>query len=151
MSLLDFGPNDHQNMLLKPDHVSRPLWICKEPPGPIPLYRIFLETFSPVYKQAYDFLISIAEPICRPNLIHEYQLTPYSLHAAVSTGLETATIINVLDRLAKNHLPKDLCEFIRSNTAAYGKVKLVLQRNRYFVESAFPDVVERLLKDDLIR
>ena len=25
--------------------------------------RIFLETFSPVYRQAYDFLIAIAEPV----------------------------------------------------------------------------------------
>ena len=35
---------------------SRPLWVC--PDG-----RIFLETFSPVYRQAYDFLIAIAEPV----------------------------------------------------------------------------------------
>jgi hypothetical protein len=26
---------------------------------------IFLETFSPIYRQAYDFLIAIAEPVCR--------------------------------------------------------------------------------------
>jgi DNA excision repair protein ERCC-3 len=42
----------------------RPLWVC--PDG-----RIFLETFSPVYRQAYDFLIAIAEPVSRPESIHE--------------------------------------------------------------------------------
>ena len=63
--------------------------------------RIFLESFSRIYKQAYDFLIAIAEPVCRPKLVHEYMLTPHSLYAAVSVGLETQTIISVLDRLSK--------------------------------------------------
>lgn len=73
---------------------DRPLWVC--PDG-----RIFLETYSPIYKQAYDFLIAIAEPVCRPECVHEYALTPHSLYAAVSVGLETSTIIAVLNRLSK--------------------------------------------------
>lgn len=72
----------------------RPLWVC--PDG-----RIFLETYSPVYKQAYDFLIAVAEPVCRPESVHEYVMTPHSLYAAVSVGLETDTIVSVLNRLSK--------------------------------------------------
>ncbi|RRT68461.1 hypothetical protein B296_00017045 [Ensete ventricosum] len=49
---------DFTQLELKPDHVNRPLWACADG-------RIFLETFSPLYKQAYDFLIAIAEPVCR--------------------------------------------------------------------------------------
>ena len=65
--------------MLKPDHANRcaccrssaalfgrqeadklgarcsPLWLC--PDG-----RIFLESFSPIYKAACDFLIAVAEP-----------------------------------------------------------------------------------------
>jgi hypothetical protein len=78
--------------------LCRPLWVC--PDG-----RIFLETFSPVYRQAYDFLIAIAEPVCRPECVHEYVLTPHSLYAAVSIGLTTQTIISVLNRLSKVGLP----------------------------------------------
>jgi DNA excision repair protein ERCC-3 len=37
----------------------------------------------------------------RPAHIHEYRLTPYSLYAAVSVGLETNDIIDVLNRLSK--------------------------------------------------
>jgi hypothetical protein len=55
---------DFSGMELKPDHRNRPLWVC--PDG-----RIFLETFSPVYRQACDFLIAVAEPVSRPELIHE--------------------------------------------------------------------------------
>jgi DNA excision repair protein ERCC-3 len=46
-----------------------------------------LEAFSPLYRDATDFLIAIAEPVSRPTYIHEYILTPYSLYAAVSVGL----------------------------------------------------------------
>lgn len=60
-----------------------------------------METYSPVYKQAYDFLIAVAEPVCRPEAVHEYVMTPHSLYAAVSVGLETDTIVSVLNRLSK--------------------------------------------------
>ncbi len=78
--------------------------------------------------------------LCRPESMHEYNLTPHSLYAAVSVGLETETIITVLDRLSKTKLPKEIVDFIRDSTLNYGKVKLVLQKNRYFVESPYPEV-----------
>ncbi|KAL4433953.1 hypothetical protein ABPG75_000394 [Micractinium tetrahymenae] len=135
---------DFSGMHLKPDHYNRPLWVC-------PDARIFLETFSPVYKQAYDFLIAIAEPVSRPEWIHEYQLTPHSLYAAVSIGLETDTIVAVLSRLSKNVLPPEIKRFVRGCTQNYGKVKLVLQQNKFFVESPHPEILRQLLKDPTIK
>ncbi|VVA31642.1 PREDICTED: DNA [Prunus dulcis] len=134
---------DFTKLELKPDHINRPLWACADG-------RIFLETFSPLYKQAYDFLIAIAEPVCRPESMHEYNLTPHSLYAAVSVGLETETIISVLNKLSKTKLPKEMIDFIHGSTANYGKVKLVLKKNRYLVESPFPEVLKTLLKDEVI-
>ncbi|XP_027340321.1 general transcription and DNA repair factor IIH helicase subunit XPB1 isoform X2 [Abrus precatorius] len=134
---------DFSKLELKQDHSNRPLWACGNG-------RIFLETFSPLYKQAYDFLIAIAEPVCRPESMHEYNLTPHSLYAAVSVGLETETIIAVLNKLSKTKLPKEMIKFIHDSTANYGKVKLVLKKNRYFVESPFPEVLKTLLRDEAI-
>lgn len=71
--------------------------------------------------------------------MHEYNLTPHSLYAAVSVGLATETIIAVLSKLSKTKLPKEMVDFIHASTANYGKVKLVLKKNRYFVESPFPE------------
>ncbi|KAL6183440.1 hypothetical protein ACLB2K_044851 [Fragaria x ananassa] len=84
------------------------------------------------------------------ELIHEYNLTPESLFAAASTGLETETIISVLNKLSKNNLAKQLIDFIQSSTANCGKAKLVLKNNRYFVESTFPEVMNTLLNDKLV-
>lgn len=141
----EFGAKDYRSqMALRPDHASRPLWVA-------PNGHVFLETFSPVYRHAHDFLIAISEPVCRPEFIHEYKLTSYSLYAAVSVGLQTDDIIEYLTRLSKTAIPKGIVEYIRMCTLSYGKIKLVLKRNRYFVESNHPDCLQKLLKDPVIQ
>ncbi|KAI0980691.1 hypothetical protein GJ496_001482 [Pomphorhynchus laevis] len=131
-------------MILKSDHEQRPLWVT--PDG-----RIFLEAFSPVYKHAHDFLIAIAEPLSRPESIHEYRLTSYSLYAAVSVGLQTKDIIEYLGCLSKVTVPDEVNEFIRLCTMSYGKVKLVLRHNQFFVESCHSDILYKLLSDPVIK
>ncbi|CAI9099936.1 OLC1v1036834C1 [Oldenlandia corymbosa var. corymbosa] len=135
---------DPTELDLKPDHKNRALWV-------VPDGRIFLETISPFYKEAKDFLIEVAELVCRQDSMHEYNLTPDSLYAAVSTGLDTETIISVLSKLSKTKIPKQIIDFIHESTANYGKVKLVLKKNRYFVESRFPEVLQKLLDNETIR
>lgn len=55
----EYGAKDYRSQMeLKPDNASRPLWVA-------PNGHIFLESFSPVYKHAHDFLIAISEPVCR--------------------------------------------------------------------------------------
>lgn len=51
--------------------------------------------------------------MCRPENIHEYRLTAYSLYAAVSVGLETKDIIEYLKRLSKTTIPPGIEEFIK--------------------------------------
>lgn len=75
--------------------------------------HIFLEAFSPVYKYAQDFLVAIAEPVCRPSHVHEYKLTAYSLYAAVSVGLQTSDIIEYLQKLSKTSVPDGIVQFIK--------------------------------------
>ncbi|OMJ15846.1 putative DNA repair helicase ercc3 [Smittium culicis] len=139
-----FGKCDYTYLKLKKDHSSRPLWIC---PGTA---NIILEAFSPIAEQAIDFLIAISEPVSRPINVHEYKLTPYSLYAAVSVGLETKDILDVLNRLSKVPVPDDVVKAIKQCTVSYGKVKQVLKHNRYFVESSHADILQRLLRDPII-
>lgn len=141
----EYGAKDYRSQMeLKIDHASRPLWVA-------PNGHIFLESFSPVYKHAHDFLIAISEPVCRPEHIHEYKLTAYSLYAAVSVGLQTNDIIEYLKRLSKTSIPNGIVEFIQLCTLSYGKVKLVLKHNRYFVESPHPEILQKILKDPVIQ
>lgn len=48
-------------------------------------------------------------------------------------------------------VPESIIDFIRERTLSYGKVKLVLKHNKYFVESSHPDTLQHLLKDRVIR
>lgn len=89
------GFQDFSQVKLKEDSENYPIWIGNDS-------RIFLEAFSPLYREATDFLIAIAEPLSRPTYIHEYVLTSYSLYAAVSVGLTKNDIFKVLRRLMKN-------------------------------------------------
>jgi DNA excision repair protein ERCC-3 len=139
-----FGNNDFSYLSLKPDHDNRPLWIDPQKG------RIILESFSPLAAHAQDFLTTIAEPLSRPSFLHEYSLTPHSLYAAVSVGLDPKDIINVLDRLSKMPIPDNIREFITNCTQSYGKVKLVLKNTKHYVESSDPEMLQRLLKDEVI-
>lgn len=94
-----------------------------------------------------DFLITIAAPVSRPTLLHEYRLTTHSLYAAISMGLNTKDIVNVLDRFLKNQMPPNVVEYIMRRGKSYGKVKMVLRDNEYFVETADLEVLQFLLKD----
>lgn len=48
-------------------------------------------------------------------------------------------------------VPESIVTFIRERTLSYGKVKLVLKHNKYYVESSHPETLQVLLKDTLIR
>ena len=82
--------------------------------------------------------------------MHEYNLTPHSLYAAISVGLETETMIVVLNNLSMTKLPKEITDFINGSTTNYGKFKHVLKKNHYFVKSPYPEVLKTLLEDAVI-
>ena len=54
-------------------------------------------------------------------------------------------------RLSKTSIPDEIIEFIRLCTLSYGKVKLLLKENRYFIESSHVDVIQKLLNDPVIQ
>ena len=61
-----------------------------------------MEAFSPLQKEATEFLIAIAEPVSRPLHIHQYKLTSTSLYAAASVELKKDDILKILHKFSKN-------------------------------------------------
>ncbi|CAH2353453.1 general transcription and DNA repair factor IIH helicase subunit XPB [[Candida] railenensis] len=141
-----FGIADFSYLKLKPDHFTRPIWVSLTNNKII----LVLESFSPWAEQAQDFLINIAEPVSRPSHIHEYRISTYSLYAAASIGLQTNDIISVLERFSKMPVAPAIIEFIKMATMSYGKIKLVLKQNKYFVESSQAAILQMLLQDPVI-
>ncbi|PSR76229.1 tfiih complex helicase [Coniella lustricola] len=130
---------------LKPklDAHNRPLWIQGN-------FVIVLESFHQLAPQAQDFLVTVAEPVSRPQFLHEYKLTTHSLYAAVSVGLNPKDIISTLERFSKTPVPSNVKGFISACGKSYGKVKLVLRNTKYLLETTDPEVLQMLLKDPTI-
>jgi hypothetical protein len=132
-----------KTLKLKSDHDKRPIWVTKN-------NLIILEAFSAIYKQAYDFVVAIAEPESRPEFIHCYRLTENSLYAAVAV-FDTESIIKFLSRLCKTELPPEVPEYIRQCTYTFGKAKIVLKDNNFYIESKYQEILRELLKNPIIR
>ena len=133
---------DFSHIPLKPDHERFCMWLGEDDHDNM----IFLEAFSPDYKNATDFLVAIAEPVSRPQHIHEYKLTKYSLYAAASIGLTNEIIEEVLMKYCKNlRIPVAVREFIKTNCESYGKAKVILKNGQYFIEASDQAIMKRLL------
>lgn len=136
--------SDLSELPLKIDHENRPLWLDPQKG------TIILESFSPLARQAQDFLIAIAEPMSRPLFLHEYKITDQSLLSASSVGMEFDDIIRPLEKFSKSVVPDYFKDWINDVTRSFGKIKLVLKHNQYFIESPDPEALQRLLKDPVI-
>lgn len=146
-----FGNKDFHEMSLKKDHENRPLWLdARVAAGSGKGPKITLEYFAPNAAKATDLLTTIAEPVSRPAHFHEWRITEHSLYAALSVGLKGEDIINALDKFSKTSVPDEIREFVHRNTLTYGKVRMVLRENRFWVESEDEEVIYRLLADPTI-
>lgn len=123
---------------------SRPIWVCKTG-------RILFETFHPQAAQVADFLIAVAEPVSRPQIIHEYQITSLSLTAAIANGISVEQIIKVLVKLSKNAIEDSFLQFIREKGRITGKLHLVLRDGRHFLESEEATLLTHLCSHDEVQ
>lgn len=64
-----------------------------------------------------------------PESMHEYNLIPNFLYDVFLVGLETETIISVLNKSSKTMLHHKMVDFICNSITNYGKAKLMLRKN----------------------
>ena len=55
-----------------------------------------------------------------------------------------------MNRMSKVPVPDKISDFIRDCTVSYGKVKLVLKKNKHYVESGHAETLRILLRDETI-
>eukprot|EP00397_Hematodinium_sp_SG-2012_P017331 GEMP01017718.1.p1 GENE.GEMP01017718.1~~GEMP01017718.1.p1 ORF type:complete len:687 (+),score=146.55 GEMP01017718.1:103-2163(+) len=137
-------PPSSERLILRPGNTSRPLWV--DGGG-----FIVLEAFHEFAPQAQEFLVQVAEPKARPSKLHEFQITLFSLYAAVTAGLTVNEILRVLDMFSKTNLSESLAIWIRKHGEMIGKVRMALRDGRYFVESSDRGLLERLFANTNIK
>ncbi|KAL4441382.1 hypothetical protein ABPG74_013677 [Tetrahymena malaccensis] len=96
---------------------------------------IFVEAFHEKYKEVYEFLIKIAEPVNKPNFIHVYKITLFSMYTAMSLNLNAEKIIESLKQYSKNEvIPKSFIEFIENKTKKAGSAYLYMIKKNYYLK-----------------
>lgn len=134
---------DFSDLSMKPNPDDFPALVC-------PNGYIFLEVDHAVGKYAVEFIVAIAEPASRPEMIHEFQITVFSLYAALSMGLTVDDLLRRLNSYSKNIIPESLIGEIRKHGGSFGRVKLVLRDRKYFIESSYRDDLELLAANPVI-
>lgn len=137
--LVDFT----SSMKLKVDNAVRPAIVC-------PTGYIYLDMNSIFSRPASDFLVTVAEPVSRPENIHEFQITVFSLYAAIGVGMSVDDILRNLNKFSKNDIPEVLERLLRMHGSAFGRVKLVLRDNRYYLEASTREDLEYMLSNPSI-
>lgn len=114
--------NLKEKMRLVRGHESKPLTVFKDG-------LILLETWNPFFAVAEEFCVAIAEPVARPEAVHEYQITSLSLYGGVtSSGLKVEQVIELLKRLSKTEIDKRLAQWIKESAENLGKVKYLMAK-----------------------
>ena len=110
-------------------------------------FNLYLETFTEEFTPAYEFVVCIANPKSRQEFIQTFEVNAASLYSSVTLGFTPELICEKLRHFSKmNSLGNDIVEFIHKTTSSYGKCRLVLMNNKYFLESEDRKVVEYYLK-----
>ncbi len=85
---------------------------------------ILLETTSPLFVEARDFLSTFAELRKSPEYIHTYEITRISIWNAASAGLTAEMIIDGLRKYSKYDIPSNVITEIIDTDSRFGKIKL---------------------------
>ncbi|CCW60273.1 unnamed protein product [Phytomonas sp. EM1] len=118
---------------------------------------IIAESFRPNYANVQRMLASLAEPVSRPLLIHEYRLTPFSLGTAVSNGLRSDDAMNFMQtnvyELGNRDSPEygSVKNFIEMCMQRYNLARIVVEQDQAMVQCKNMETSEMLLQDSVIR
>ncbi|MCL6563467.1 MAG: helicase-associated domain-containing protein, partial [Firmicutes bacterium] len=86
---------------------------------------LLLEVDHPLFEEARDALVGIAELVKSPEHVHTYRLTHLSLWNAVASGLTPEEVLERLRRYSQYPVPREVMEFVEDQSRRYGRLRLV--------------------------
>ncbi|MBX5467120.1 MAG: helicase-associated domain-containing protein [Firmicutes bacterium] len=87
---------------------------------------LLLEVDHPLFEEARDALVGIAELVKSPEHVHTYRLSHLSLWNAVASGLTPDEILARLTRYSQYPIPREVAEFVEDQARRYGRLRLVV-------------------------
>lgn len=111
---------------------------------------VLLETANPRFEEARDQLSVFAELVKSPEHIHTYRITPLSLWNAAALGHTPDEVKNWLNELTKYPLPSNLLVDIDDFMDRYGRIKLVREGERLFMETHDLTLLHEITRQKLV-
>jgi DNA excision repair protein ERCC-3 len=102
---------------------------------------ILVDTSSPGYPEARDALCRFAELEKSPEHFHTYRVSPLSVWNAAASGMTAAAMEGVLRLHARYDVPPNVVKFLHDTVERYGRVRLVRDGGRLFLETSDPTIL----------
>ncbi|EAN80572.1 DNA repair helicase and transcription factor protein, putative [Trypanosoma brucei brucei TREU927] len=119
---------------------------------------LFAEAFRPSFANIQGFLTTIAEPVSRLSLMHEYRMTYFSLGAAASASISVSEVIQFLDDHVYFFRDKcfasyreSVCAFAEMYMSRCNLARVVIDESRTLLECKDIVTAKTLLKDRVVR
>src|SRR5258706_8380343 len=95
---------------------------------------ILADTSAPAYAEARDALCRFAELEKSPEHFHTYRVTPLSVWNAAAAGMSADAMEAALRDFARYDVPRNVVQFLHDTVERYGRVRLVRDGERLFLE-----------------
>jgi DNA excision repair protein ERCC-3 len=112
---------------------------------------LLLDTSAPAYAEARDALCRFAELEKSPEHFHTYRLTSLSVWNAAASGLDAASMAEVLLRFARYEVPRLVIRFLEDTVARFGRVRLIKEEGRLYLETGDPAVLVQAWNSRIVR
>ena len=103
--------------------------------------EILLEVANPQHHEARDAIAPFTELVKSPEHLHTYRISRLSLWNAASVGLSSSEVFVRLEKYSKFPVPASVITEIREYMGRYGRLKLVREGERLFLDGDEPMLI----------
>ncbi len=107
---------------------------------------LLLEVNSDDFEDIRQYLLNFAELIKSPEHIHTYRITNVSLWNAATFKFSPDDIIAFLTKYGAYEVPKNIAYQIKDTIEKYGRIKIIKEDDRYYLQSKDTDIIREISK-----
>lgn len=105
---------------------------------------LLLEVNSDDFEDIRQYLLNFAELIKSPEHIHTYRITNVSLWNAATFKFTPEDIIEFLTKYSAYDVPKNIAYQIKDTIGKYGRIKIIKENNKYYLQSDDEDIIREV-------
>ncbi len=105
---------------------------------------LLLEVDCYDFEDIRAYLLNFTELIKSPEHIHTYRITNVSLWNAASFNFKSEDIIAFFEKYSQYALPKNIISMIKETIKKYGRLKIIKNGDRFYLQSEDIDIIREI-------